>query len=134
MYGAPSDLEPVKQLVRVMRDQHLGNGFDPGPTPNSNTKPIFDYLAGENWPVACYPGSAEMQIKGGRCVLGPENEAALAEMERAHVFNAVQLGEWGYYFHNLSMNESWWRDIYGSQFEAHRHLMKPNVQVSVLTF
>ena len=126
MYGAPSDLESVKQLVRVMREQHLGNGFDPGPTPTGNTKPIFDFLAGEKWPVACYPGSAEMQIKGGRCVLGPENEAALAAMDRARVFNAVQLGEWGYYFHNLSMNESWWRDVYGKDFDQFKHLKKPD--------
>jgi hypothetical protein len=37
----------------------------------------------------------------------------------------VQLGEWGYYFHNLAMNEPWWRDVYGGEFESHRHLMKP---------
>jgi hypothetical protein len=125
IYGAPAELEPVKQLVQVMRDQHLGNGFDPGPTPNPATKPIFDYLANVGWPVMCYPGCADMQIKGGRCVLGPENEAALAAMDRAGVFTAVQLGEWGYYFHNLAPTESWWRDVYGKEFDAFKHLMKP---------
>jgi hypothetical protein len=108
-----------------MREQHLGNGFDPGPTPSRATKPIFDYLASMDWPVMCYPGCADMQIKGGRCVLGPENEAGLEAMEHAHVFNAVQLGEWGYYFHNLSMNEHWWRDVYGKDFDEFKHLMKP---------
>ena len=125
IYGAPGELEPLKQLVQVMQEQHLGNGFDPGPTPNPASKPIFDYLATVGWPVMCYPGCADMQIKGGRCVLGPENEAALAATDRAGVFTAVQLGEWGYYFHNLAPNESWWRDVYGKEFDALKHLMKP---------
>jgi hypothetical protein len=125
MYGAPAELESVKQLIDVMRQQHLGNGFDPGPTPNRTTKPIFDYLASQGWPVMCYPGCADMQIKGGRCVLGPENEAGLEAMDRAHVFNAVQLGEWGYYFHILSTDERWWRDVYGKDFDNFKHLMKP---------
>jgi hypothetical protein len=66
-----------------------------------------------------------MQVKGGRCVLGPENEAVLGVMDRAGVFTAVQLGEWGYYFHNLSPNEPWWRDVYGKEFDQFKHLMKP---------
>jgi hypothetical protein len=125
IYGTPGELEPLKQLVQAMRDLKLGNGFDPGPTPNRNSKPIFDYLAGVGWPVVCYPGFADMQIKGGRCVLGPENAEALAAMDRAKVFTAVQLGEWGYYFHNLSPNEPWWRDVYGKDFNDFKHLMKP---------
>jgi hypothetical protein len=125
LYGAPGELEQLKQLVQVMQEQHLGNGFDPGPTPNPASKSIFDYLATVSWPVMCYPGCADMQIKGGRCVLGPENEAALAATDRAGVFTALQLGEWGYYFHNLAPNESWWRDVYGKEFDAFKHLMKP---------
>jgi len=123
IYGVPGELEPLKQIVQVMRDQHLGNAFDPGPTPSQNTKPVFDYLAGVGWPVICYPGCADMQIKGGRCVLGPDNEAALAAMDRARVFTAVQLGEWRYYFHNLSLNEPWWRDVYGKESDAFKHLI-----------
>jgi hypothetical protein len=46
-------------------------------------------------------------------------------MDRAGVFSAVQLGEWGYYFHNLSCHESWWRAVYGKQFDQFKHLMKP---------
>ena len=125
MYGTPGDMEGLRELVGVMRQQELGNGFDPGPAARASSKPLFDYLATVGWPVMAYPGCADMQIKGGDCVLKSEDEAALAEMDRAGVFNAVQLGEWGYYFHNLAPNESWWRDVYGKEFESHRHLMKP---------
>ena len=125
MYGVPAELETLKQLVKTMRQRQLGNGFDPGPSPHPNAKPIFDYLAGVGWPVVCYPGCADMQIKGGRCVLGPANEAVLAAMDRAGLFTAVQLGEWGYYFHNLSPHEPWWRDVYGPAFDDFKHLMKP---------
>lgn len=124
MYGSPSELEPFRQLVVVMREQKLGNGFDPGPSPLPGAKPLFDYLATAGWPVVCYSGG-EMQIKGGRAVLGREHEAALAAMDRIGLFTAVQLGEWGYYFHNLSPNEAWWRDVYGKDFDAFKHLMKP---------
>lgn len=125
MYGTPGDLESLRQLVAVMREQHLGNGFDPGPSPHANAKPLFDYLATVGWPVMCYPGCADMQVKGGRCVLGPENADVLAPMDRAGTFTAVQLGEWGYYFHNLSPNEPWWHDVYGKDFAQFKHLMKP---------
>jgi len=125
MYGTPGKLEELKQLVQVMRDQSLGNGFDPGPAPNRNTKPLFDYLATVGWPVMCQAGSADSQIRGGRCVFGPENKAALASMDREGVFTAIGLGEWGYYFHNLALNEGWWRAVYGKDFEQYKHLMKP---------
>jgi acetyl esterase/lipase len=124
MYGAPGDLTQLRQLVGVMRDEPLGNGFDPGPSPQPNTKPIFDYLATVGWPVMCYPGG-DMQVKGGRGALGPENQAALAAMDQAGVFTAIQLGEWGYYFHNLAATESWWRDNFGKDFDTYKHLMKP---------
>jgi hypothetical protein len=124
MYGGPGELDQVRELVAVMRNQNLGNGFDPGPGPNLSAKPIFDYLAAIGWPVVCYP-NGEMQIKGGRGVLGRENEAALASMDRAGVFAAIQLGEWGYYFHNLAPTESWWRDVFGKEFDSFKHLMKP---------
>ena len=124
MYHTPGKLDELKQLVQVMRDQQLGNGFDPGPSLHGYNKPLFDYLARVGWPVVCMPGG-DMQIKGGRCVLGPENAAALEAMDRAGVFSAIQLGEWGYYFHNLSWVESWWRGVYGKDFEQFQHLMKP---------
>jgi hypothetical protein len=125
MYGTPGDVDGLKQLVEKMRQKHLGNGFDPGPTAQAASKPLFDYLATVGWPVMAYPGCADMQIKGGDCVLTAEDESALDGLEHAGIFNAVQLGEWGYYFHNLSPNEPWWRDVYGKEFETHKHLMKP---------
>jgi hypothetical protein len=76
MYGAPGDLETLRQLVDVMREQRIGNGFDPGPGTGLASKPIFDYVATVGWPVICYSGG-EMQIKGGRAVLGPANLASL---------------------------------------------------------
>lgn len=125
MYGTPGELGPLQQLVAVMRERELGNGLDPGPAPRPNAAPLFDYLATVGWPVMCYPGCADMQIKGGRCVLSREDEAALAAMDNAGVFTAVQLGEWGYYFHNLSHNDGWWRDVYGVDFEKFKYLKKP---------
>ncbi len=124
LYGAPGELDKVRQLVAVMREEHLGNGFDPGPGPHPDMKPVFEYLATVGWPVVCYPGG-DMQIVGGRGPLGRENEAVLEAMDRSGVFTAVQLGEWGYYFHNLSCDESWWRGNFGKDFDTYKHLMKP---------
>ena len=124
MYGAPGELERLRELVAVMRAQKLGNGFDPGPGPSPNSRPVFDYLATVGWPVISYSGG-EMQIKGGRAVMGPENLAALTAMDQAGRFTAMQLGEWGYYFHNLAPNEPWWREVYGKEFDAFKRLMKP---------
>jgi hypothetical protein len=125
MYGSPGELEKLRELVSVMREQNLGNGFDPGPAARASSKPLFEYLATVGWPVMAYPGCADMQIQGGSCVLNRDDEAALATLEKSGAFCAVQLGEWGYYFHNLAPNENWWRDVYGKDFETYKHLMKP---------
>lgn len=125
MYGTPGDLAAVRQLVAVMQAPRLGNGFDPGPAPRPHAKPIFDYLATVGWPVMCYPGCADMQVAGGRCVLRREDEAALSAMDQAGVFTAVQLGEWGYYFHVLSHDDAWWHAVYGSDYEQFKHLEMP---------
>jgi hypothetical protein len=124
LYGAPGEVATLRQLVEVMKTRRLGNGFDPGPGPGPDSKPVFDYLATVGWPVIGYAGG-DMQIRGGRSVLGAEHEAALAGMDRAAVFTAIQLGEWGYYFHNLAATESWWHDVYGAEFDKFKHLMKP---------
>jgi hypothetical protein len=125
MYGLTGALEISLELVRVMHEQQIGSGFDAGPTPNSSTKPIFDYLAKVGWPIVCWPGSADFQVKGGRCVLGPENAAALSSMDSAGIFAVMHFGEWGYYFHVLSSDEGWWRGVYGDEFDNYKHLMKP---------
>ena len=125
MYGCPGNVDELKQLVAAMREKGLGNGFDPGPAARAGNRPLFEYLATVGWPVVCYPGWADMQVKDGRCRLGDEDEAALGALERAGVFCAIQLGEWGYFFHNLSTVESWWRGVYGKDFETYRHLMEP---------
>jgi hypothetical protein len=108
-----------------MQENNLGNGFDPGPAARASNKAVFDYLVTVGWPVMAYPGCADMQVLKGDCVLSSQDGASLEALDRAGVFNAVQLGEWGYYFHNLACNEHWWREVYGKEFEAHRHLMKP---------
>jgi hypothetical protein len=124
MYGAPGDLEKLRQLVSVMKEQKLGNGFDPLAGLNPDSRPIFDYAATVGWPAVYYSG-AEMQIQGGRSVFGKEHAIAISAMDRAGIFSAVQIGEWGYYFHNLAPREGWWRDVYGKDFENFKHLMKP---------
>lgn len=124
IYGAPGELPRLRELVGVMRREALSNGFDPGPGPGPGSGPVLEYLATVGWPLVCYSGG-EMQIKGGRSVFGPEHEANLAPLDRAGVFTAIQLGEWGYYLHNLAATESWWRDVYGKEFDQFKHLMKP---------
>jgi hypothetical protein len=125
MYGCPGELGGLQQMVAVMRDKGLGNGFDPGPSARAESQPLFEYLATVGWPIICYPGYADMQVKEGRCRLRDEDEKALHVLDRTGLFSAIQLGEWGYYFHNLSHNEGWWHDVYGPDFDTQKHLMKP---------
>src|SRR5882672_4525753 len=42
MYGAPNELESLRNLVTLMLEQKLGNGFDPGPAARAINKPVFD--------------------------------------------------------------------------------------------
>jgi len=44
MYGSPGELEPLKQLVDVMRNRSIGNGFDPGPRIGADENSLVDYL------------------------------------------------------------------------------------------
>lgn len=125
MYGTPGDLDSLKQLVAVMQKEKLGNGFDPGPAAGAHSKPLFDYLAQLGWPVICYPGCADMQVMGGRCILDDEDINSLNAFDRKGLFTAIQLGEWGYYFHNLSSNKPWFHDVFGKDYEQYKHLVKP---------
>lgn len=125
LYGAPGELAPLKEVVEVMRREHLGNGFDPGPGLSPNTPAINSYLTTLGWPLMLYSG-ADMQINGGRALFGRAQEDVLRPLDQAGIFTAYQLGEWGYYFHNLSCRESWMRDVYGSEFDQFKHLLKPS--------
>jgi hypothetical protein len=126
MYGCPGQLESLKELVRIMREKGLGNGFDPGPFGTAASKPLFEYLATVGWPIISYPPAyGEFQVKEGRSRLSDQDEQALQILDRAGVFNALQLGEWGYFFHNLSSDEGWFHNVYGKDFEKYRHLIKP---------
>ena len=125
MYGCPGELDKLKQMVGVMQEKGLGNGFDPGPTACSASKPLFEYLASIHWPMICYPGYGDFQIKDGNARLSDADEAAMQVLDQAGVFSAIQLGEWGYYFHNLSLDENWWRGVYGPSFEQRRASLKP---------
>ncbi len=126
MYGCPDQLEPLKELIKVMREKGLGNGFDPGPFGSAKSKPLFEYLATVGWPIVSYPPYyGEFQVKDSRARLSDEDEEALQILDKAGVFNALQLGEWGYYFHNLSSSETWFRNVFGKDFENFKHLLKP---------
>ena len=106
MYGCPSRLEELEELVTAMKREGLGNGFDPGPFGVAASKPLFEYLSTVGWPIFTYPPAyGEFQVKEGRSVLSDEDEEALQILDGAGIFNTLQLGEWGYYFHNLSSNE-----------------------------
>jgi len=126
MYGCPGQLEPLKALVGVMQKKGLGNGFDPGPFGGAASRPLFEYLATVGWPIVAYPPAyGEFQVKEGRSRLSDADEEALQILDRAGLFNTLQLGEWGYYFHNLSSDEGWFRNVYGADFEKYKHLLKP---------
>jgi hypothetical protein len=125
MYGCPGELEKLKEMVGVMREKGLGNGFDPGPTACAASKPLFEYLASIHWPMICYPGFGDFQIKDGNARLSDADETAMQVLDQAGDFSAIQLGEWGYYFHNLSLDENWWRGVYGADFDKMKPLMKP---------
>ena len=126
MYSCPGDVEGLKKLVGVMKEKGLGNGFDPGPSARASSRPLFEVLAAVGWPIICYPGYSDMQIREGRCKLSDEDVAALKILDEAGIFNAIQLGEWGYYFHNLSSDESWWKAVYGEEYDQFAHLRMPS--------
>jgi len=126
IYAPPSDLESLKALTEVMQREGLGNGFDPGPALAEAYRPAIEHIAGLGWATVFYPPRyGEFQIDGGRSRLEDSDEALLQIFDRAGVFTALQLGEWGYYFHDLSTNEPFWRTVYGDEFDSFKHLMKP---------
>lgn len=126
MYGCPGELDKVKSLIAFMKEAELGNGFDPGPGTVASNAALYQYFAEINWPVVGYPPySGEFQVKHGRAQLTDADEAALQVMDKSNTFMAIQLGEWGYYFHNLSSNKQWHRDVFGDEFEQFKQFIKP---------
>lgn len=124
-YGAPADPAELATLTEVLQRERLANGFDLAPAPHIEAAPTFRFLVQQRWPVVSLPPFyGEFQVAGSRSRLDDAQEGLLATLDQAGVFNALQLGEWGYYFHELSHNESWWRGAFGNDFEAFRHLMK----------
>lgn len=130
LYGAPGNVTELKQVVAVMREKHLGNGFDPGPAAVAASRPLLEYLATVGWPVIYYPpDGGRMQVKGGTSVLNNADEEALRILDRAGVFSAIQLGEWGYHFHRLQGDERWWKAVLGADFDAvAKDFLKPAAQ------
>ncbi len=119
LYGCPDQLDSLKEVVAVMRDRHVGNGFDPGPSAVASSRPLFEYLATVGWPVICYPpDGGRMQVKGGTSVLSTADEEALRILDRAGVFTAIQLGEWGYHFHRLTGDRGWWKAVLGADYDS----------------
>lgn len=125
MYSLPADVEGIKELVGVMKAEGLGNGFDPGPPAGAASGPAFDYLSTLGWPVLAYPAAPDMQVIDGTNILSDADEAVLQRFDDGGSFLAIQLGEWGYYFHNLSTDETYWRGLYGANFDANKARMKP---------
>ncbi len=118
LYGCPSDPEVLRSLVAFMNESGLGRGFDPGPTAVAASEPLIAYLAEIGWPAIFYPpDGGRMQVKGGTSVVGEDDEKTLRLMDRTGTFSAIQLGEWGYHFHQLQGDTGWWRAVLGGDFD-----------------
>lgn len=117
LYGSPGNVDELKDLIAFMKESNLGNGFDPGPGAGAHSAKLLHVIAHAGWPVVCYPpDGGRMQVKGGTSVLDPAGEEALRVLDRAGQFGAIQLGEWGYHFHQLTSNEGWWKAVLGDNF------------------
>jgi hypothetical protein len=121
LYGAPGDPKELESLVQVLKERQVASGFDPGPAASAASRPAFEYLARLGWPVILYPpDGGRMQVQGSTSYLKREDELAVRILDEAGVFNAIQLGEWGYHFHRLRSDEGWWRAVLGEDFESHK--------------
>lgn len=121
LYSVPSDVSELTSLVEVLRSQSLASAFDPGPSASATSRPVMEYLARLGWPVVLYPpDGGRMQVQGGTSFLSAADEEAVRLLDQAGVFNAIQLGEWGYHFHRLRTDEGWWRAVLAADFESHR--------------
>ena len=118
LYGSPGNVDELESLIAFMKESNLGNGFDPGPGAGAQSAELLNTIAQAGWPVVCYPpDGGRMQVKGSTSVLDPAGEEALRVLDRAGQFGAIQLGEWGYHFHQLTSDEGWWKAVLGDDFE-----------------
>lgn len=118
LYGSPGEVSELKSLIAVMKQKGLGGGFDPGPGAGAQSAKLLEAIAAAKWPVVCYPpDGGRMQVKGGTSVLDPAGEHALRVLDRAGQFGAIQLGEWGYHFHQLTSREDWWKAVLGDDYD-----------------
>ena len=119
LYACPGDPVELASLVQFLKDKNLSSAFDPGPSASAASRPALEYLARLGWPVILYPpDGGRMQVQGGTSVLSGEDEEAVRVLDHAGVFQAIQLGEWGYHFHRLRSDTGWWKAVLGSDFEA----------------
>ena len=119
LYACPGDPVELESLVQFLKDKNLSSAFDPGPSASVGSRPALEYLARLGWPVILYPPEGgRMQVQGGTSVLSREDEEAVRLLDHAGVFQAIQLGEWGYHFHRLRSDTGWWKAVLGPDFEA----------------
>ena len=119
LYGAPSDPAALRSLTAFLRERRLASAFDPGPAAVAGSRPAFEFLATNGWPVVLYPpDGGRMQLQGGTSVLSASDEEAVRILDGHGVFAAIQLGEWGYHFHRLRPDAGWMKDVLGKDFEA----------------
>ena len=121
LYGCPSEPRELQSFLDALERQGLANALDPGPAAEAGSRAAFEVLARRRWPVILYPpDGGRMQLEGGTSVLQADDEAAVRILDGAGVFNAIQLGEWGYHYHRLRTDEGWMRDVLGKDFESQR--------------
>lgn len=125
LYSPPGDLPTLRALTPYLEEKGLANGFDPGPAASAIAAESLAFLANAGWPCISYPPYGDFQVENGLAVLSDADESAIKVFDTAGVFHGIQLGEWGYFFHNLSMSRAYFRSIYGDQFGSHAQLIRP---------
>jgi hypothetical protein len=122
IYGGPSEPSELGFFLDALSKHGLANALDPGPSASAGSRAAFEVLARRRWPVILYPPEGgRMQLEGSTSVLSADDEAAVRVLDGAGVFNAIQLGEWGYHYHRLRTDPNWMRDVLGKDFEAQRN-------------
>ena len=128
LYACPSEPGELASLLDALEALGLANALDPGPSAVAGSRAAFEMLARKRWPVILYPpDGGRMQLEGGTSFLRAEDETAVRILDGAGVFNAIQLGEWGYHYHRLRTDAGWMKAVLGADFDAtkDRFLKRP---------